>query len=114
MPCSANEGLHFKKFVSVPDEIVSNTTVKVANSADPDQTPHFVEFDMYTICSGLSVQICRNKVLIALVRGYQIFFLFFHENICYGYSLEVPQRGTSNEYPQQMLWRNKKMSILSG
>ena len=38
-----------------------------------------------------------------------IFFLFLHGNICCGYSLEVPHRGTSNEYPQHMLpWRNKK------
>ena len=27
-----------------------------------------------------------------------IFFLFLHENICCGYSLEVPQLGASNEY----------------
>ena len=38
-----------------------------------------------------------------------IFFLFLDENICCGYSLEVPQRGTSNEYPQHMFSsRNKK------
>ena len=38
-----------------------------------------------------------------------IFFLFLHENICCGYSLEAPRRGTSDEYPQHMfLWRNKK------
>ena len=38
-----------------------------------------------------------------------IFFLFLHENICCGYSLEVPQRGASNEYPQHMFsLRNKK------
>ena len=42
-------------------------------------------------------------------RKVLIFFLFLHENICCGYSLEVPQRGTSNEYPQHMFsWRNKK------
>ena len=29
---------------------------------------------------------------------------FFHENICCGYSLEVPRRGTSNEYTQNMFW----------
>ena len=29
-----------------------------------------------------------------------MFFLFLHENICCGYSLEVPQWGTSNEYQQ--------------
>ena len=34
------------------------------------------------------------------------FFLFLHENICCGYSLEVPHWGASNEYPQHMfLWR---------
>ena len=38
-----------------------------------------------------------------------IFFLFLYENVCCGYSLEVPCRGTSNEYPQLMFsWRNKK------
>ena len=38
-----------------------------------------------------------------------IFFLFLHENICCGYSLEAPHRGASNEYPQHIfLWRNKK------
>ena len=36
-------------------------------------------------------------------------FKHFHENICCGYSLEVPQRSTANEYPQHMFsWRNEK------
>ena len=31
---------------------------------------------------------------------------FHHKNICCGYSLEAPQQGTSNEYPQRMfLWK---------
>ena len=33
--------------------------------------------------------------------------IFFHisvQNIDYGYSLEPPRRGGSNEYPQSMLW----------
>ena len=30
-------------------------------------------------------------------------------HVCCGYSLEVPEGGTSNEYPQHtFLWRNKK------
>ena len=38
-----------------------------------------------------------------------IFFLFLQENICRGYSLEAPRRGTSNEHPHHMFsWRNKK------
>ena len=41
---------------------------------------------------------------VVIILGY--FFLFLHGNICWGYSLEVPHRGTSNEYPQRMfLWR---------
>ena len=40
----------------------------------------------------------------AIILGY--FFLFLHKNICYGYSLEAPCRGASNEYTQHMfLWR---------
>ena len=44
-------------------------------------------------------------------RGiHKILLIFLHENICCGYSLEVPQRGTSNEYPQHMFsWRNMKI-----
>ena len=47
-------------------------------------------------------------------RGIQIIFiLFLHENICCGYSLEVPPWGASSEYPQHMFsWR--KISVLLG
>ena len=42
----------------------------------------------------------------------EIFFLFLHENINCGYSLEAPHRGASNEYPQhRFLCRNKKNII---
>ena len=34
-----------------------------------------------------------------------IFFLFLYKNICCGYSLKVPHRGISNEYPQPGLWK---------
>ena len=43
------------------------------------------------------------------LKTVMILFLFHHENICCGYSLEVPQWDASNEYPQYMFsWRNKK------
>ena len=42
-----------------------------------------------------------------------MFFLFLHENICCGYSLEVPHRGTSNEYPQHS-FHGEIRKILSG
>ena len=36
-------------------------------------------------------------------------FLIFAQNIDYGYTLEPPRRGDSNEYPQSMFWsKNKK------
>ena len=33
-------------------------------------------------------------------------FLFLHENICCGYSLEAPRQGASNEYPQHVFVAN--------
>ena len=35
-------------------------------------------------------------------KSFDIFFLFLHENVCCGYSLEAPRRGASNEYPQHV------------
>ena len=35
-------------------------------------------------------------------------FLIFAQNIDYGYTLEPPLRGGSNEYPQSMFWRKNK------
>ena len=36
-------------------------------------------------------------------------FLIFAQNIDCGYTLEPPQRGGSNEYPQSLFWsKNKK------
>ena len=36
-------------------------------------------------------------------------FLIFAQNIGYGYTLEPPRQGSSNEYPQSMFWsKNKK------
>ena len=32
------------------------------------------------------------------------YFSYFRSNINYGYSLEPPRRGGSNEYPQSMFW----------
>ena len=36
--------------------------------------------------------------------GVYLFFLFLLQNIDCGYSLEPPQRGGSNVYPQSMFW----------
>ena len=43
------------------------------------------------------------------MRKILIFFLIFAQNIDCGYTLELPRRGGSNEYPQSMFWsKNKK------
>ena len=34
-----------------------------------------------------------------------IFYVFLHKRTCCWYSLEVPQRGTSNEYPNMFSLR---------
>ena len=68
------------------------------------------------------ISLINNAVSIALDKLDSRYYFSLHENICCGYSLEVPRRGTSNEYPQHMfLCRNKKNShtfwlkkILSG
>ena len=56
------------------------------------EVPHSSDED--TMCPSVMPLFCNRKVL--------SFFLSLHENICCGYSLEVPHRGTSNEYPQHI------------
>ena len=57
----------------------------------------------------VSIENVYIMLYIALVKTFfffnpkvLIFFLCLHKNICCGYSLEVPCRGASNEYPQHM------------
>ena len=40
-------------------------------------------------------------------------FLIFAQNIDCGYTLEPPQRGGSNEYPQSMFWSKNKKNIFT-
>ena len=60
---------------------------------------------------GISTYIrCHLESLPPDKWGFQIIlFLFLHVNMYCGFSLEVPHRGASNEYPQYMLsWSYKK------
>ena len=62
--------------------------------------PKLLDFRVHTVTSDKTQFQTKNVF---------IFFLFLNENICCGYSIEVPHRGTSNEYPQHMFsLRNKK------
>ena len=38
-------------------------------------------------------------------------FYIFAQNIDYGYTLELPERGGSNEYPQSMFWIKIKKNL---
>ena len=42
--------------------------------------------------------VCTKLIALDKRGIHVIFFFFLHENICFGYSLEVSQGGTSNEY----------------
>ena len=60
---------------------------------------------------SLKVKNIDKKALKKSTQKYW-FFLLLHENVCCGYSLEVPHGGASNEYPQHIFsWRNKKNII---
>ena len=57
----------------------------------------------------MPIQIYRNFHL-QKIENFQSknsdIFQTFAQNIDCGYSLELPQRGSSNEYPQSMFWAN--------
>ena len=55
---------------------------------------------------GRLVKVHRLLYLKVILSGR--YLLVFHENVCFGYSLELPQEGHSNEYPlHTFLWQNK-------
>ena len=61
----------------------------------------------------MTVQTYYNVVPDKTCFSVQNFSYFLYENVCCGYSLEVPHWGTSNEYPQHMFsLRNKKNIFL--
>ena len=45
---------------------------------------------------------------------FDIFLIFFAQNIDCGYTLEPPRRGGSNEYPQSMFWSKNKNQRTNG
>ena len=68
------------------------------------RSPHWGASNHY---ENTPIQIYRKSHLQKLKNFWQkidIFFLIFAQNIDCGYSLELPQRGSSNEYPQSMFW----------
>ena len=104
---------HYRQTYSWPDGWVvtqypafsSKSTGIIINIQEvPDQTMwiHYLS----PLCSHIKA-ITSDKI------STQIHILYFSiKNIYFRYSLEVPWWGASNEYLQQMLWRNKKKIVL--
>ena len=64
--------------------------------------------DKCCITSACLQWLCHSGERI-VARGSLVFLILAGSYICCGYSLEVPQRGTSYEYPQHTFsYRNKK------
>ena len=49
-----------------------------------------------------------QQTQVSVYRTIGALVLIFAQNIDYGYTLEPPRRGGSNEYPQSMFWRKNK------
>ena len=59
---------------------------------------------------------CNKLHYFTVVKKFQMkkcdIFLIFAQNIDFGYTLEPPQWGGSNEYTQSMFWsKNKKKNV---
>ena len=104
---------------------MAETNVQTA-CRDPE--PHRVQRDvrLRQACWGFDtmatihyentpIQIYRKfhlQKLKIFIQKCQILFIFLLKNIDFGYSLEPPRRGGSNEYPQSMfLSKNKKNKV---
>ena len=72
-------------------------------------------YSISVVLMGRITQTCPCNILqyftavkMIIFRLLLFFFFFFAQNIDCGYTLEPPQRGGSNEYPQSMFWSKKK------
>ena len=67
--------------------------------------PCFTRFIAFSSClnnCNTDCHIALDKMLFFFNPKLLIFFSFLYKNICCGYSLEAPQRGAFNEYPQHI------------
>ena len=63
-------------------------------------TCDYCPYNIQTIFSAVKIENFQQKVF--------DIFLIFAQNIDCGYTLELPRRSGSNEYPQSMFWSKNK------
>ena len=102
-----NRGTTAKKVATVPSEDSNQTGHPSSPTSllldEPHHEKHYANMSVQyaAIFHG-----CKNDNF--QMKIFDI-FLIFAQNIDCGYTLEPPQRGGSNEYPQSMFWsKNKK------
>ena len=102
--------LYIGKVYSIQILWKAKTLMRLCMAAQPDPALclclHILQryiFTLHTLNVSLWITTTDKK------GSHIIYFLFLHKNLCCGYSLEAPQQGASNEYPQHTFsWRNKK------
>ena len=73
-----------------------------------DQSSNILQTLPASSVSAAGNSITPAKDFFGFFSTQSIDILISPENICCGYSLEAPRRGTSNEYPLHMFsWKNK-------
>ena len=76
---------------------------KVLQPQDPIVEPEPLSYDIMKTCPCNEYPLIPHYYIAKLgYAGVYLFFLFLLQNIDCGYSLEPPQRGGSNVYPQSM------------
>ena len=72
-----------------------------ANSVDQDQIQQNIASDQGLHCLLLTQQFL-DMYVIFLSHKVLTFFLFLHNNICFGYSFKAPRQVTTNEHAQRL------------
>ena len=57
----------------------------------------FLQYYIFVVLSGDAFALFIDK------SEYQVnIFFYLHKNVCWGYSLQAPRQGASDEYPQHV------------
>ena len=111
MHCKSYSHFFSKKFQHICISLNVNFNESLTNNVvsyeqlDPDWSWYIYVYTMYT----KKIQKKKSE----LQMKYRFFFLFLYESIMLGYLLEVPPRGSSNEYTQHFFLEENRKQYLS-